>query len=83
MGYLMRWHETQKLNMVTFSKNPKQNPISIQPWNPDPMAAVRYHKLPFFARNITPGDGNCFYHAISDQILNNRNHIILLLKLTL
>ena len=55
------------------NKSNKQNQPSkpIQPWNPDPMAAVRYHKLPFYAKNTTPGDGNCFYHAIGDQIVNN------------
>ena len=55
------------------SKQPKQPQKPIQPWNPDPMAAVRCHKLPFYAKNDTPGDGNCFYHAIADQIVNNPN----------
>ena len=57
------------------SKSSKQNKSSkpIHPWNPDPMAAVRYHKLPFYAKNLTPGDGNCFYHAVADQIVNNPN----------
>ena len=50
-------------------QNPKPKPI--HPWDPDPMAAVRFHKLPFYAKNNTPGDGNCFYHAIADQIVNN------------
>ena len=52
-------------------KQNKQKPI--HPWDPDPMAAVRFHKLPYYAKTNTPGDGNCFYHAIADQIVNNPN----------
>ena len=71
----MRGHEHEKTYMGIKSKQNKQNqpPNLNQPWNPDPMAAVRYHKLPFYAKNQTPGDGNCFYHAIADQIDNNPN----------
>ena len=59
------------INSKQINQNKSSKPIP--PWNPDPMAAVRYHNLPFYAKNTTPGDGNCFYHAISDQIVNNPN----------
>merc|ERR1711923_527998 len=32
---------------------------------------VLHHKIPYWNQRETEGDGNCFYNAIIDQIVNN------------
>ena len=43
------------------------------PFDADPLAALRRHNLTqsFYVETKTPGDGNCFYHAVLDQIKHN------------
>ena len=33
--------------------------------------AIEKHGLPYEAKTLTPGDGNCFYWAIVDQVRQN------------
>ena len=56
-------------------KSSKPSKGSCVPFDPDPLAALRVHKLTqlYYVKTPTPGDGNCFYHGIIDQIENNPN----------
>ena len=45
------------------------------PFDTDPLAALSVHNLTntYYVKTPTPADGNCFYHGIYDQIINNPN----------
>ena len=60
------------LNKKTYAQATKpQNLANTLPLFEQTMKPVLDHKLPYHNERETEGDGNCFYNAIIDQIVNN------------
>ena len=59
-------------NQKTYAQATKNQPVSKRlSLFEETLQPVRVHSLPYDNERETQGDGNCFYNAIIDQIVNN------------